>query len=216
VDDRTLDEMRPALATEVARHAGFDGWTPVAIDRAAQGLSIAPEVARLAFPGGARDMIDAWFATIDTEMLANCPPEKLKSLKVRAKITALVEARLALLAPRREALRRAQAILTMPQNAASGLKLGWRAADVMWRAAGDVAMDYNHYTKRAILGSVYGATLMVFVDDVSDDWADTRAFLARRIDGIMRFEVAKAKLLSPDRPSFSLSRFIGRLRYPAV
>ena len=31
----------------------------------------------------------------------------------------------------------------------------------------------------------------------------------------MKFEKVKAKLLNPERESFSLTRFLGRLRYPA-
>ncbi|PMW04816.1 COQ9 family protein, partial [Pseudomonas sp. GW456-11-11-14-TSB2] len=64
--------------------------------------------------------------------------------------------------------------------------------------------------------AVYGATVTVFLDDESDGYADTRAFLARRIAGIMQFEKAKAKLLGRTELRPSLSRFIGRLRYPAV
>ena len=85
----------------------------------------------------------------------------------------------------------------------------------MWRAAGDTATDYNHYSKRAILGGVYAATLTVFIDDESEGYAETRAFLARRIEGIMQFEKAKAKLTSTPRVGFSMSRFLGQLRYPA-
>jgi ubiquinone biosynthesis protein COQ9 len=125
----------------------------------------------------------------------------------------LVETRLALLGPHREALRRAHSILAMPQNLARAAQLGWHAADIMWRAAGDTAADYNHYTKRATLGAVYGATLLAFVDDESEDFADTRAFLARRIEDIMRFEKAKGRLAARADRRFSPSRFIGRLRY---
>ena len=113
------------------------------------------------------------------------------------------------------ALRRAQAIMAMPQNAARSVQLGWRSADRMWRQAGDTASDYNHYTKRATLGAIYAATLAVFAGDQSEDHADTRAFLERRIDGIMKFEKAKAKWLNPDREHFSPARLLGRLRYPA-
>ena len=102
----------------------------------------------------------------------------------------------------------------MPQNLAAAARLAWRSADVMWRAAGDTATDYNHYTKRAILAGVYGATVQVFLDDESDGFAETRAFLARRIEGIMRFEKTKAGVLARFEHRPSLSRFIGRLRYP--
>ncbi len=214
--DATLDELRAALAPEVAANAAFDGWNNRALDAAADGLGVDRDVARLAFTDGPVAMIDAWFAAIDAAMLARFTPAQLGGMKIRARITALVEARLALAAPHREALRRALAILAMPQNAARGARLGWRAADAMWRAAGDTATDYNHYSKRMTLGTVYAATIAVFLDDESEGHAETRAFLARRIENIMQFERAKAKWLTPPEHRFSLSRFIGRLRYPAV
>ena len=137
-------------------------------------------------------------------------------MKIRQRITALVEARLTLLAPDREGLRRALAVLALPQNLARAAKLGWRSADAMWRLAGDTATDYNHYTKRAMLLGVYAATIATFLDDESADHADTRAFLSRRIDDIMRIEKAKAGALKRAAHRPSLSRFIGRLRYPVV
>jgi ubiquinone biosynthesis protein COQ9 len=213
--DPTLDELRAALASLVADNAAFDGWNAAAVDAAADALGVDRGIAQLAFPKGAVDMIDAWFAHVDTAMLARFTPEQLAAMKIRARITALVEARLSLVAGHREALRRAVAILAMPQNLGAGARLGWRAADAMWRAAGDTATDYNHYTKRGILAGVYAATITVFLNDESEDWADTRAFLGRRIEGIMRFEKAKAKWLGHEH-RLSLSRFIGRLRYPAV
>ncbi|MCM8731189.1 COQ9 family protein [Hephaestia sp. MAHUQ-44] len=214
--DPTLDEIRDGLAPGIAANAAFDGWSDAAVAAAAQAAGIDADVARLAFPGGAVDMIDAWFAGIDRDMLAAVPPTRLAAMKVRGKITALVEARLTLLAPNRESLRRALAILALPQHVTRAATLGWRAANAMWRAAGDTATDYNHYTKRAMLGGIYAATITVFVNDESAGWADTRGFLARRIEGIMRFEKAKAGFLKRVEHRPSLSRFIGRLRYPVV
>ena len=211
--DLTLDELRPLLARELPRHAGFDGWGTRAVESAAAILRIKPEIAGLVFDSKVA-MIDAWFETVDADMIERLPPDLLAAMKIRERITALVEARIALLTSNREALRRASAILAMPQNVPLAAKLGWRAADAMWHAAGDTATDYNHYTKRAILGSVYAATLAVFLQDETDDQSETRAFLARRIDGIMRFEKAKAKWTAGPAIGFSPARFLGRLRYP--
>ncbi len=213
-EDLTLDEIRDRLAPGIASNAAFDGWDDAARNMAAEGEGIDPDVAALAFPGGAVDMIDAWFASVDAAMMVALPPETLATMKIRARITALVEARIDAVAPYRESLRRALAILALPQNVVRGAKLGWRSVDLMWRAAGDVATDYNHYTKRTILLGVYGATMTVLLDDDSEGQADTRAFLCRRIDGIMRFEMAKAGFLARTAHRPSLSRFVGRLRYP--
>ncbi|SER74745.1 COQ9 family protein [Sphingobium sp. YR768] len=217
IHDMTLDEIRALLAPVLARHAAFDGWRSPAVAMAAQEKGVDPDIAALAFADGPVDMIDAWFASIDAQMLAMLPPETLGALSIRKRIIALIEARLTLLAPDREALRRAIAILALPTNAARATKLGWRAADMMWRAAGDTATDFAHYSKRTTLTAVYASTLLAFVNDESEGHADSRAFLARRIEGVMRFEKAKAKLKGVGGGEhLSLSRFIGRLRYPAV
>jgi ubiquinone biosynthesis protein COQ9 len=214
-DDPTLDELRVALAPAAADAAVFDGWSEAAVRSAAQAEGVDADVAALAYPGGAMDMIDAWIESVDLAMVAALPAERLAGMKIRERIRSLVQARLDAMAGREETLRRAMAVMAMPQNAVRALKLGWRSADVMWRRAGDTATDYNHYTKRAMLAGIYAATLAVFVDDDSEGKAETRAFLERRIDGVMRFEKAKAQLLGGEREHFSVARFLGRLRYPA-
>jgi ubiquinone biosynthesis protein COQ9 len=213
--DPTLDEVRAALAPIIARNAGFDGWSDAAVHAAADEAGVDRDVAKLAFKDNAIDMIDAWIDSIDMELAHRLPAEKLAAMKIRDRITALLATRLDIMAPDRESLRRAMAIMAMPQNLVRSAKIGWRSADRMWRLAGDTASDFNHYTKRMTLSAVYASTLSVFVNDDSDNFADARAFLDRRIDNVMQFE--KVKFQAKQRQEYvpSLSRFIGRLRYPA-
>ena len=214
--DMNLDELQAALAPRFGAHAAFDGWGEAALAMAADELGVPPDRARLAFPGGAAEMIDAWFDWVDKAMLAAFPPEKIGTMKISDRIRNLLLFRLQTLAPYREALRRALATLALPRNAPGGAALAWRSADRIWRLAGDTATDFNHYSKRAILIGVYGSTTMVFLDDASEDLAETKAFLDRRIEDVMRFEKTKARWKGKSGPPFSVSRFLCRLRYPAI
>ncbi len=215
MSEASLDELRLSLAPALADAAAFDGWSDLAVRAAAEQNGVNPDAAVFAFGGSAMAMISAWAHSVDAKMAAALPAEHLAKLKIRERIRTLVQFRLDAVAGQKEALRRAQAIMAMPQNVPAALKLGWHSADAMWRLAGDTATDYNHYTKRLTLGSIYAATLAVFVSDESPDHADTKAFLERRIDGIMQFEKAKARLLKPRDEQFSPARLLGRLRYPA-
>ncbi|WP_374298103.1 COQ9 family protein, partial [Sphingomonas sp.] len=76
--------------------------------------------------------------------------------------------------------------LAMPLNAALALKLLYRTVDAIWYAAGDNATDFNFYTKRGLLAGVYSATLLYWLNDRSQDCADTWAFLDRRIEEVMQ------------------------------
>jgi len=214
--DMTLDELRIALAPAIADSAIFDRWTDAALDSAAEMEGVDRALARLAFKGGAMTMVTAWIESIDEAMARDLPQEALADRKIRDKIRDLVLYRLDAIAGQEEALRRALAISAMPLNVRQAMRSAWKSADIMWRLAGDTATDYNHYTKRAILSSVYGSTMVVWLDDESDDKHDTKAFLDRRIENVMQFEKTKSQFLGGgNRESFSPARFLGRLRYPA-
>ncbi len=206
--------MRRQLALAVGENAVFDGWTRAAVDSAAAQLGIDPVQARLAMPKTQAGLIDCYIQEVDRALEAWFTPERLAGLKIREKIRGLVWRRLEIMGPAREAVRRALAILAMPQNLPLGLRISWRSADLMWRIAGDTSTDFNHYTKRMTLGAVYASTLLAWLDDDSEGWQDTAAFLDRRIDDVMKFEKWKAEWRGSSERRLSVSRFLGRLRYP--
>lgn len=211
--DMTLDELRLALAERLPTHAVFDGWSAAALANAADELDIPADRAALCFPGGAIDMIDAWFATIDAAMAEQLQSLDLGAMKIRDRIRSALLIRLDEATRQPDALRRAITQLGRPRNAGRAVKLAWRAADSMWRAIGDTSVDFAWYSKRTTLAALYTSVLTAWMDDDSEDFSDTRAFLDRRIDDVMRFEKLKARLKpEPDR-HFSPVRFLGRLRY---
>jgi len=208
-----LEEIRRKLALALGENAVFDGWTDAAVDSAAGSQGADRAQARLAIPKDQAGKIDLYIRGVDRALEEHFKPDRLEGLKIREKIRAIVWKRLEIMEPAREAVRRALSILAMPQNLPTGLRIGWRTADIMWRIAGDTSTDYNHYTKRAMLGGVYASTLLVWLDDQTDGWAETGAFLDRRIDDVMKIEKLKADWKRQEH--FSVTRFLGRLRYPA-
>src|ERR1044072_1467116 len=123
--DMNLDELRAALAPLLPAHAAFDGWSDKAVARAADALGVPADRARLAFPDGAVQMIDTWFDAIDLAMLDAFPADRVAAMKIRERIRELLLFRLRAALPQREALRRALAILAMPQNATRGADIAW-------------------------------------------------------------------------------------------
>ncbi len=210
-DDIPLADLRPRLVAAMLPHVPFDGWSETALAAAAHDTGIDPDIAALALPDVAT-MLTVWTSNANAVMAEAMAGAH--NLKVRERIRMALVTRLE--QGDREVTRRALNLLAQPQHAALSARLLWQAADAMWRAAGDTATDYNHYTKRLILSGVYSATLLHWTQDDSEDFAATRAFIDRRIDGVMRFEKAKAKLTGITGKLPDPARFLGRLRYPAV
>jgi ubiquinone biosynthesis protein COQ9 len=173
--------------------AAFDGFTDRLLETAGKEAGVAPaELARL-FPDGPAGLIAFYSEQVDREMEERLAAMDLPAMKVRARISEAVKTRLAILKRHKEAARRAAALLSLPMHAPLAAKLMYRTVDAMWRAAGDTATDFNFYSKRGILAGVYGATLVRWFADTSEDEAPTNEFLAARIENVMQFEKFKAK-----------------------
>ena len=197
--------LKKATLKEALKDAAFDGFTDAVLTKAAKKAGTDKEALARLFPEGVLSLIEYFSASVDEAM-----EEKLKALdltkrKIRERIKLAVLTRLALLAPNKEAARRAAATMTLPMHAGRGAKMMYRTVDAMWRAAGDTATDFNFYTKRGILAGVYGSVLVRWFNDTGEDESATEAFLDARIENVMQFEKfkAKAKTALSNFPAFA-------------
>jgi ubiquinone biosynthesis protein COQ9 len=194
-----IEETRRKLLRATLPHVPFDGWTGAAMLAGARDLGLSHAEAANAFPAGPVEMIEFMSLEADQRMVEAMEREDLAKLKVRERVTLGVRRRLELYAADREAIRRALAVLALPQNGPLALKLLYRTVDAIWYAAGDTATDFNFYTKRALLAAVYSATLLTWLDDRSPGLEETWAFLDRRIADAMRLPQTAQRLVEPLR-----------------
>lgn len=195
-----LPELRRRLLAGMLRHAPFDGWSDRALQAAARDEEIAPEMAALAFQGGPSDIADFLTQEADRQMveavaaaLTEATDSQIR-LKIREKVALTVRTRLEQHAGHREALRALASFMALPGHAGLASRSLWRTVDAMWRAIGDTSTDFSYYSKRTLLAGIYASTVLVWLDDHSEGFADSFAFLDRRIDGAMAIERGKARL----------------------
>jgi ubiquinone biosynthesis protein COQ9 len=180
------EAARQKIIAAALPNVPFDGWTPEVLRRAAADAGFDPVTALRVFPRGSIEAIEAWVAEADRRMLAALEREAPPDARTTARVTLAIRLRLQDLAAHREAVRRALGLLALPHNAPIAAATLWRTVDAIWYAAGDTATDFNYYTKRALLAGVYSATLMYWLDDKSEGFAETWKFLDRRLADVMR------------------------------
>lgn len=210
--------LKEQILDAVLPHVMFDGWTRTALRRGAEDLGLAIEDIERTFPGGVQDLIGYFVARADRLMLAALEKRNIAALKIRERITTAIRVRLEQSEPYKEAIRRALVSQMLPQNAPAALKQLYGTVDTMWYAAQDMSVDFNFYSKRAILAGVYSSTLLYWLDDSSEGHQRTWGFLDRRIENVMSFEKTKAKVakMAAAKPDLShlpsMSRFLRNLQ----
>ena len=138
------------------------------------------------FPGGIAEVIDAWADLADRRMEERLGAQGELPTRLSQRVREAVLIRLAILAPHKEAMQRAVALLSCPPHTGRLARAYVRTIDAIWRAALDTSGGVAWYTKRASLAAVYGATLLYWLQDRSEGTRATEAFLDRRLDDLAR------------------------------
>lgn len=208
-----MTSEKDRLIEAALQHVMFDGMSDRAVTQGARDIGMAPALARVHLPRGGVDLAAAYHRRGDqalrADLLAHPPLGRF-----RDRVTEAVMRRLAL--SDREMARAGAVVLALPQNAALGARLVWESADAVWQGLGDDSQDVNWYSKRATLATVYGATVLYWLGDDSPDAAETRAFLERRIEGVMRFEKLKGRVAALPGVSALAGLATGWIRRPSA
>lgn len=191
-DEKTDPDVQEVVKAALM-HVPFEGWSHRSFDDAVRDSGVNPSQARLLFPRGATDVAIAAHIMGDRALEAEIEPDALAAMRVRDRVTHLVRRRLEL-AGSQAVLRASCGLFALPHLAPEGARLIWGTSDIIWNLLQDPSRDINWYTKRATLSAVYSATVLFYVGDQSDGYAETWEFLDRRIENVMSIEKAKAQV----------------------
>lgn len=184
-----MTETRDRLAEAALLHVPFDGMNLAALRAGARDIGLSGDVAEAFFPGGGADLA-AWIHRRGDARLAEWM-QSAPAGRISERIADAIRQRLEFADV--ELVRAASAVLALPANQPLAARLMWETADTIWNGLGDSSRDVNWYSKRATLSTVYAASVLYWLGDLSEDHAETRDFIDRRIDGVMQFEKLKAQ-----------------------
>jgi ubiquinone biosynthesis protein COQ9 len=195
-----------ALLDAALKLAPVHGWTQKTAALAGRAIGLSQGETELLIPHGPADLAALLSRRHDARALALLADVDPSALKIRARIRQACQARLDAAAGDEPALRRWMGFLALPQHLPLAGRLTWESADVLWRWAGDVATDENHYSKRAILAGILAGAMSLRMSAGRKAALD---FVDRRIEDVMRYERWKAT--GGFRPGDWLAAAAGRL-----
>jgi ubiquinone biosynthesis protein COQ9 len=193
--ERERERLIVAMLPDVA----FDGWSRHALRNAARRASLPVGEAIALFPRGPADLIAAFSRWTDLRMLEQLETMPEENAGLSQRIALALQLRFTVLAPWREAVRRGLSVLALPQNTLLGLRLLYDTVDAVWYGVGDGSSDFSFYTKRATLAGIYAPAMLFWLDDHSPGFADTHAFIERRLAGLHRLTGLRERWASAAR-----------------
>jgi len=193
-----LDTALPLVA-----ELGFDG----ALKAMGRLLALSQGELELLFPNGGLDLCALLWRRHDQSLNGL----DLSGLKIRRKIDLLIKTRLNAFGADDAVAKRLYGTLALPFHLALYHKLVWHSADLIWRLAGDQALDENHYSKRAIVSTIISTSALT---RIAQGKAAQDEQIERHIGYVMHFETFKAKWpIKPEQAILNLAQSLGQWRF---
>ena len=187
-------ERKDLLLKSILSHAAFDGWTNAALEAGFKDAKIEPIMIERYFPGGVKEVVKYYSKWVDRQLLDSLAAVDITGMRIRDRIVLAVKLRFSILSNNKEAFRRSITYCSLPGNISIAIDAAYRAVDTIWYGVGDRSADFSFYTKRALLYGVISTTTLVWLNDESEENADTWSFLDRRISDIMKINSVRSSL----------------------
>ena len=186
-EDDEDEQIRESILSASLKFVPGYGWTKHAVEAGTESLGY-PTVTAGVISDPDISLIHYHYRVSNEKLikLMKKEMEEQKASGQEVKVTKFlkksIEQRLIMNVPYMSRWAEALAIMTYPQNAPNSLTLGLELVDSMWHVGGDTNVDMSWYSKRLILLGIYKTTELAMMQDQSDGYLDTWAFLDRRFD----------------------------------
>lgn len=161
----------------------FDDWSNKLLANAEKQCGFAQGYHQIIFPKGVAEIIDFLEEQYDQKMLELLEKQE-KPLKIKDRIELALKIRIKCCSLKLVHLKNS-IYFAQTLNTISAIKIAFRSCDLIWRYAGDQSIDYNYYTKRSLLLSVYVTSIIYYIQDDSLDNIDTDQYIAESLSDIV-------------------------------
>ena len=120
---------------------------------------------KVLFPYGYKTILQMYLDEINNKMTANSVNLDLIRLKTHERIRELIILRLKILEKEKKLIQKTFLYLLLPHNYRLSSKNLFKVVDQIWFLSGDNSTDFNFYSKRIILGSIYTNTMIHFINN---------------------------------------------------
>ena len=167
------------------------GWNNELLKKISKSSKYNYEDIQLLFLNGYKDLLQLYLDEINIKMTLKSKSINFLRLKVHERIRELIILRLKILSKEKNLISRTFNHLLLPQNYKLSIKNLYKTVDQIWFLAGDNSTDFNFYSKRIILGSIYLSTIKHFIKN--DNLNETINLLDKKLKAVSNIPKFKNK-----------------------
>jgi len=187
-----LNKLRYQILLKAKEHVSKCGWNDKLFYNIAAKLKFKFSEIAVLFPEGYITLLEMYLDTVNNQMTEDSKKINLIRLRVHERVKELVILRLKIMSREKELISKTYFHLLLPQNFKIASRCLYKSVDQIWFVAGDNSTDFNFYSKRAILASIYSMVMLHYVNNNSLD--QTIELLNKQLKRVSKIPKIKNRL----------------------
>ena len=187
-----LNKLRYQILLKAKEHVSKCGWNDKLFYNIASKSKFKFSEIAVLFPEGYITLLEMYLDTVNNQMTEDSKKINLIRLRVHERVKELVILRLKIMSREKELISKTYFHLLLPQNFKIASRCLYKAVDQIWFVAGDNSTDFNFYSKRAILASIYTLTMIHFINN--DNMDETLSVLNKLLKRVSKIPKIKSNI----------------------
>ena len=186
-----LNKIRNEILSESKTLVIKLGWNDETFNKIIKNSKYDPDIVSSLFPEGYISLMQLYLDEINNKMTDESEKLNLIRLKIHERIKELCILRFTIMTKEKNLICKTFFHLLLPHNYNFCLKNLYKTIDQIWFLAGDNSTDFNFYSKRAILASIYFVTILHFINN--DNFNETINLLNNKLKKVSKIPKIKQR-----------------------
>ena len=169
-----------------------DGWNEDLFESISKNSKFNIKEILILFPEGYLSLLKFYLKELDTQMALNAKNINLIRMKTHIRIREIILLKLKSNQNEKNVIKRTYFTLLLPFHSKLALKSLYKTVDQIWFIAGDKSTDFNFYSKRFILATIYSSVILHWINN--QDFKKTTKFLDKQLRKVSKITQTKNKV----------------------
>ena len=187
-----LFNTRLEILNSSKQYVILNGWNEKLIDSLCNKKKYTNAQIISLFPEGYINILEFYLSCVNDNLITECKKIDLIRLKTHERIKKIIMLKIKNHEGEKKLVKKTLITLMSPRFSKLSLSSLYRTVDQIWYIAGDNSTDFNFYTKRIILASVYTSTIIYWCFR-NKDITETEIFLEKQLKKVSRIPKIKNK-----------------------
>jgi len=186
------NNIKKIILEEAKKYIFSNGWNENLLNLISKNKKFKINEINSLFPDGYVSLLKFYLEELNSNFILQAKKLNLKNIRTHIKVRKLILLKLKLYQYEKTIIRKTYFSLLSPKHLNISSRALYNTVDDIWFFAGDESTDFNFYSKRAILSTIYSSVILHWINN--EDIHLTEKFLDKQLFRVSKIPILKNKI----------------------